>query len=325
MGFAGIARRIGGGLIVLWLVSILAFLLVHMVPGDAADVVAGEGATQEQVDVIRSQLGLDQSILKQYFDWTGNVLQGDLGRSIFDNQPVTELISSAAPVTVSLASLALILAVILGVSAGAIAATRRGSWLDGAISTLATVGVAMPSFWVAMLLVTFFAFVNPWFPATGYVPLSEGLWPWLSHIILPATALGLASAGELARQTRGAVIDVLARPYIRSARARGAGGWWLVRHHVLRNSAIPVVTILGLQAGRLLGGAIVVDPGDAGPVLAAAGDGLRPTAILLTHHHADHVGGVPSLLEHWPELPVVAEDVADAFLLRRGEDADDRW
>ena len=259
MGVSGVMRRLGGGVIVLWLVSVLAFLLVHMVPGDAADVVAGEGATQEQVDEVRSQLGLDQPIISQYLQWTGRMLQGDLGRSLFDNQPVTTLIANAAPVTISLASLALVLAVILGVGAGAIAATRRGSWLDGAISTLATVGVAMPSFWVAMLLVTFFAFVNPWLPATGYVPPSEGLWPWLSHIILPATALGLASAGELARQTRGAVIDVLARPYIRSARARGAGGWWLVRRHVLRNSAIPVVTILGLQAGRLLGGAIVVE------------------------------------------------------------------
>lgn len=259
MGVSGVARRIGGGVIVLWLVSLLAFLLVHMVPGDAADVVAGDGASQEQVDEIRSQLGLDRPILEQYVTWTGRLLHGDLGRSLFDHRPVTELIASAAPVTISLAGLALVLAVVLGVTAGALAATRRGTWLDGAISASATIGVAMPSFWVAMLLVSLFAFVNPWLPATGYVPLSEGLWPWLSHVILPATALGLASAGELARQTRGAVIDVLARPYIRSARARGAAGGWLVTHHVLRNSAIPVVTILALQAGRLLGGAIVVE------------------------------------------------------------------
>lgn len=259
MSTGTLARRFLGGLLVLWLVSVLTFLLVHMVPGDAADIAAGESATTEQVEQMRTALGLDQPMIVQYFDWSTRALQGDLGESLFSGAPISELLIEAAPATLSLTVVALIIAVLLGVSAGALAATRQGTWLDGGISAFATLGIAMPSFWVAMLLVSIFALVNPWLPATGYTPLNEGFGPWLAHVILPGAALGLASAGELARQTRGSVTDVLTKPYIRSARARGAGGWWLIRHHVLRNASIPVITVLGLQAGRLLGGAIVVE------------------------------------------------------------------
>lgn len=252
-------HRLLGGVVVLWLVSVLAFLLVYLVPGDAADVAAGENASPEQVAEIRAQLGLDRPILAQYVAWTGQVLRGDLGNSLFSGTPVLELMLQVAPVTLSLTVVALIVAVLLGVSLGSLAASRRGSWLDGVVTSFSILGIAMPSFWVAILLISIFAITLGWFPATSYVPISEGFAPWAAHVLLPGTALGLASAGVVARQTRGAVIDVLERPFVQSARARGASGWWLVRRHVLRNAAIPVVTILGLQTGNLLGGAIVVE------------------------------------------------------------------
>ncbi len=252
-------RRLGGGVLVLWLVSVTAFLLVALLPGDAAESIAGESATAADVEVIRERLGLDKPLPLQYVDWLFGVLSGDFGTSLRSGESVTGLILQAAPATFSLAGLAIVIATLISLPAGTVAALRRGGWTDRVISMFATVGIAMPSFWILMLLIIVFAQLNPWLPATGYAPLSSGLWTWLSHLLLPATALGLAVAAEMARHTRGCVVDVLSRPYIRTARARGAGGWWLVRRHVFRNAAIPVVTVLGLQIGHLVGGAIVIE------------------------------------------------------------------
>jgi peptide/nickel transport system permease protein len=254
-----VLRRIGGGVLVLWLVSLLTFALIQLLPGDAAQAIAGENATQADVDRIRHELGFDLPVIEQYFRWFSNVVTGDFGTSLYSGRPVTELIFEAAPATLSLTVMAIVIAVLVGVTAGIAAAIRQGGWLDRTITSLATFGIAMPSFWVLMLLLLPFAVLNRWLPATGYTPMSDGLWPWLSHILLPATALGLASAAELARHARGCAADVLARPYIRTARARGATGAWLIRRHVLRNAAIPVITVLGLHVGRLLGGSIVIE------------------------------------------------------------------
>lgn len=254
-----VIRRVGGGLLVLWLVSLLTFLMVRLIPGDPAEVIAGDNATVADVDRIREQLGLDRPAVEQYFSWLGGVLHGDLGSSLFTDRPVTTTIVDAAPPTLALALTAVVLAVVIGVGAGVIAGLRQGGWVDRSISTLATLGIAMPSFWVAMLLVSVFSMTLKWLPATTYVPLSRGFGPWLSHILIPAIALGLATAAELARHTRGCVSDVLTRPYIRTARSRGLSTIRLVRRHVLRNAAIPVVTVLGLQTSRLLGGTIVIE------------------------------------------------------------------
>ncbi|SHK50871.1 peptide/nickel transport system permease protein [Pseudonocardia thermophila] len=267
-----VLTRIGGGLVVLWLVSLLTFALLQLVPGDAAQLVAGDNASPERVEEIRRQLGLDQPLITQYLSWLGGILHGDLGNSVFTGDPVTAAILRAAPATLSITLVALIIAVAIGVPAGIVAGLRQGGWIDRAVSLLATVGIAMPGFWVGMLLILLFALTNPWLPATGYAPISDGIGTWLSHIIIPATALGLATGAELARHARGCVADVLERPYIRTARARGAGSFWLIRHHVLRNAAIPVVTVLGLQAGRLLGGSIVIE-------MVCGVDGLGTLAI----------------------------------------------
>ena len=269
---AAVLTRLGGGLVVLWLVSLLTFALLQLVPGDPAELVAGDSATPERVAEIRRQLGLDEPLVSQYFGWLGGIAHGDLGRSVFTGDPVTSAILRAAPATLSITLVALLIAVVVGVPAGVVAGLRRGSWPDRAVSLVATIGIAMPGFWVAMLLVLVLGLALQWLPATGYVSLGRGFGPWLSHVVVPATALGLATGAELARHARGCVADVLDRPYIRTALARGAGPWWLVRHHVLRNAAIPVVTVLGLQAGRLLGGAIVIE-------MVCGIDGLGTLAI----------------------------------------------
>ncbi|MFD2419803.1 ABC transporter permease [Amycolatopsis pigmentata] len=258
-GLYSVIRRILGGVVVLWLVSVLTFLLIHLVPGDPAEFAAGEAATPERVDAIRHQLGVDRPLLTQYFTWFGHVVRGDLGNSLFSSETVSGAIMRAAPATLSITILALLIAIAVGVPAGIIAGLRQGTWIDRAVSLMATVGIAMPGFWVGMLLVLIFSLATKWLPATGYASLSDGFGPWLQHAIIPAVALGLATGAELARHARGSVGDVLARPYIRTALARGCSTMWLIRRHILRNAAIPVVTVLGLQAGRLLGGAIVIE------------------------------------------------------------------
>lgn len=254
-----IVRRLGGGVLVLWMVSVITFALIQLLPGDAAEAIAGEYATREDVERIRREMGFDRPVVEQYVRWLLQVLSGDLGDSLYSGRPVTQLILEVAPATISLTCVAIIIAVVLGVTFGIIAAIRQGSWVDRAVTSLATFGIAMPSFWVLMLLLLPFTVMNQLLPATGYAPMSRGFGTWLSHIILPATALGLASAAELARHARGSAADVLARPYIRTARARGATGMWLISRHVLRNASIPVITVLGLHVGRLLGGSIVIE------------------------------------------------------------------
>jgi peptide/nickel transport system permease protein len=259
MSLNAVLRRLGGGLAVLWLVSIVTFGLVQLIPGDAAEAAAGEYATAHDVEVIRIRMGLDQPLLSQYWTWLTHVLQGNLGTSLQTGQPASHLILQAAPATFFLTGLAIVLAILVGVPAGSVAGLHQGKRLDSLVTAAATAGIAMPSFVVLMPLLYLFAQANRWLPATGYQPLSAGIGPWLSHLLLPSSALALAVAAELARHTRGSVVDVLSRPYIRTAEARGMTTGWLVRHHVLRNAAIPVVTVLGLEAGRLLGGVIVIE------------------------------------------------------------------
>lgn len=259
MSAAQVVKRLLHGLVVVVAVSVLAFLLVHLVPGDVANTIAGDEATVEDVERIRQEMGLDDPLPVQYGRWVGSAFQGDLGTSLITGRPVLDTLLRNAPPTLTIAGFALLFSVVVGTTSGMIAGLREGTWIDRMVSGLTTLGIAMPSFWFAMLLVIVFALNNPWLPATGYEPPSSGLLTWLKHAIIPAVALGLAPAAELARQARAGVRTVLSRPYIRTARARGASTRWLVRHHVLRNAAIPVVTVLGLQARRLIGGSVVIE------------------------------------------------------------------
>lgn len=254
-----IARRALSGVVVLIGVSILSFSLIQLLPGDTATAIAGEFATPDQVEAIRKDLGLDQPVIVQYFTWLWQVLQGNFGNSLATGRPAIDMIFESVPPTASIALVSLIISTVVGVGLGLLAALNRGRWADRLLSFLASVSISAPAFWVLLLMVLAFAVLNRWLPAVGYVPLSEGFWPWLSHILLPAIALSFMHGAEMARYTRGSVIDVLAAPYIRAARARGAIGAWLSGKHLARNSAIPIVTVLGLQVANMLGGVIVVE------------------------------------------------------------------
>lgn len=256
---AVIGRRALSGLLVLVGVSILAFSLVHLLPGDTAHAIAGEYASPEQVERVRVELGLDKPIFVQYFSWVFGVVRGDFGTSLWTGRPALEMVLESLPPSVSISLVSILISTVFGIMLGTTAALNRGGFADRVITFLASLGISMPAFWVLLILLVPLAILNRWFPAIGYVPLSEGLWPWLSHILLPATALAVAHGAELARFTRGSAIDVLSAPFIRASRARGSGGWRLTRTHVLRNAAIPVITVLGLQIGNLLGGVIVVE------------------------------------------------------------------
>lgn len=259
MRLAVIGRRALSGALVLFGVSILSFSLIQLLPGDTAAAIAGEFATPEQIEAIREELGLNQPIVVQYFAWLFQVLQGDFGTSLASGRPAIDMIFEAVPPTASIAVVSLTISTLLGLGLGLLAAVNRGRWADHVLSFLASVSISAPAFWILLLMILGFSILNRWMPAVGYVPLSAGFWPWLSHILLPAIALSFTHGAEIARYTRGSVIDVLAAPYISASRARGAAGGWLASRHLLRNSAIPIVTVLGLQLGNMLGGVIVVE------------------------------------------------------------------
>ena len=257
--FQLIVRRVLGVVPVLLVVSFLVFSLMQLVPGDPAVVAAGNNASPELIEQTRERLGLDQPFFAQYWSWLRDVVTGDLGTSLFSNQPAWDSIAARIPVTASLTALSLFWAVLIGLILGIVAGMRPGSWIDRLTTGLATLGISMPSFWVGLLLVSLFSLQNPFFPATGYVPLTEDAGAWFSHLFLPSIALGTATAAEIARQARAGVIQVMEQDYIRTAESKGLSPLVVVGKHVLKNAAIPVVTVLGLQAAHLIGGAIVVE------------------------------------------------------------------
>jgi len=243
----------------LLIVSLLVFSLVLLIPGDPAYLLAGEDATPEEVAAIREEMGLNKPVLVRYALWLAAVVQGDLGTSLFSDQPVLDVILERLPVTLSLAISAILIALSISVPAGLIAGTRPGRGLDRAVTLGSSVGLALPNFWLGLMLVLVLAIWNPWFPATGYIPISESLPGWWQHILLPAFTLGLSASAILTRQLRGAMIEVMQLDYVRTARAKGLPYRTVIAKHALKNAAIPMVTILGLQANGLLGGTVIVE------------------------------------------------------------------
>ncbi len=243
----------------LFIVSLLVFSLVLVIPGDPAYMLAGEDATPEEIAEIREDMGLNDPVLVQYGRWAGGILRGDMGTSLFSDQPVLEVLIDRLPVTLSLAFAAIVISLLISVPAGIIAGTRPGRLSDRVVTVGASAGLAIPNFWLGLMLVLVFAIWNDWLPATGYVALTESPELWLRHILLPAFTLGLAAAAILTRQLRGAMVDVMNQDYIRTARAKGLPWRKVVLKHGLKNAAIPMVTILGLQANYLLGGTVIVE------------------------------------------------------------------
>ncbi len=254
-----ILRRLLTMIPVLLLVSVLVFSLIHLIPGDPAVSILGEEATPQAVAALRAKLGLDQPIPVQYAKWLGSVLRGDLGRSIRSNQPVGEAIAERLPVTIELAILSIAISLSIAIPAGIVAAMRRNSVLDAGSTFVALLGVSLPNFFLAILLILVFGVQLQVLPPFGYQPITQGLGGNLQRMILPAITLGTALAAIVTRMMRSSLLEVLDQDYIRTARAKGLREGRMVQAHALKNALMPVVTIVGLQIGGLLGGAIITE------------------------------------------------------------------
>ncbi|ORI27318.1 ABC transporter permease [Rhodococcus sp. 1168] len=252
-------RRLLAAVPLLLIVPFLIFVLIDLTPGDPAVVLAGENPTPERLAAIRENLRLDDNVFVRYVDWVGGVLHGDLGMSFLSNQSVTELISRRMATTMSLVLFAMVIAVLVGGLLGIVAAIRPGGVIDRAVNVVASIAIAIPAFWFGLVLVSLFAVSNQIFPAFGYVPLSEGVVPWLQHLVLPGIALALLPAAEVTLQLRSALGKVLESDYILNAEARGLSKTSVMFKHALKNACIPVVTVLGFRVSEVLGGAVTIE------------------------------------------------------------------
>jgi peptide/nickel transport system permease protein len=240
-------------------VTILVFLMMHFIPGDPVALLLGDYYTEATAAAIRAQYGLDKPLHIQYFIWLKRLFIGDWGSSIIANRPIFEDLMRRLPVTLELIILSMAFALLIAVPAGVIAALRPYSWRDYGAMTTALIGVSVPEFFMGILLILFFSLLWGILPAVGYVPLTESLWGNLQHMILPAVTLGLARAALLTRLVRASMMEVIRLDYITTARAKGVREWAVVLKHALKNALIPTVTVLGLQVGFLIGGAIIVE------------------------------------------------------------------
>ncbi len=253
-------RRVLGALLVMWAVATLVFFMLRAVPGDPLAAMLFDVGDPQAAAALRSKFGLDQPVYVQYVKWFWLVLQGDLGNSIYGSRvAVTRILAEAFPRTLSLTFLAFLIAVVIAVPAGLISAMRKQSRLDHAVTVGAFLGLSMPDFWLGILLIILFASTLNWLPAVGYAPLSEGLWPWLSHLILPAIAAGTAFSAVIARMIRSAMLEVLRTEYVQVARAKGLRKWRVILVHAFPNALIPVVTVMGIVLALLMAAAVVVE------------------------------------------------------------------
>jgi peptide/nickel transport system permease protein len=244
---------------VMVLATIIVFGLLQLVPGDPAMALAGETATHERIEEIRHQYGFDKPFLVQYGTWLGNAVQGDFSKSLLSSESVTRLIAQSFPHTLTIVVLALALSLAIGIPLGILTATRGGTRTDAAISALSSVGVALPNFWLAMILVTWFALRWNLLPATGATPIAVNFWDSIRHAILPALALAAAGVAEVARQLRSALLEVLSSQYVRTLRAKGLSDAAILWKHGLKNVGVNLLTVIGLLFNRMLGGTVVVE------------------------------------------------------------------
>jgi peptide/nickel transport system permease protein len=254
-----IATRLISLVPILFGTSVVAFLLVRLVPGDPAIALLGMEADARSIAALRQQLALDQPIIVQYVTWLGHILTGDFGRSIQGGRAVFPLLMGALAPTALLSAAALVISLVIAIPAGIVAATRRNSGADYAASFLALCGLSLPSFWLGILLILTFSIYLPLFPASGYVsPLVDPI-DYLRHLVLPAVTLGAALAAATMRMTRATMLEVLRADYVRTARAKGLSRRSVIWGHALRNARIPIVTLLGIQLGQLLGGVVITE------------------------------------------------------------------
>jgi peptide/nickel transport system permease protein len=260
---------------VIVLATVAIFGLLQLVPGDPAAVIAGEYATAERIAQIRHMLGLDQPLWRQYLSWLAGALHGDLSTSLITGQPVLDEVLRRLPNTLLIVICALVLSIIVGVPLGLVAATRVDRPLDRIVTSIASLGVAVPNFWMGMILVGFFALKLGWFPTTGAVPVTQDLGGAILHAVLPATALAMSGTAEITRQLRSAMIEVLSSQYVRTLRAKGLSQARLLWLHGLKNVSLTLLTVVGLVFNRTLGATVAIEavfaiPGTGSLVVTSA-------------------------------------------------------
>ena len=257
---AYIFRRILATIPVLAVVAIFVFLLLHLTPGDPATVIAGDYASPADVERIRDRLGLNKPLHIQFFGWTERLLHGDLGTSIFSQLPVSHLIAQRIEPTIALALTTIIFAVIIAVPLGVLAAWKSGTWIDRSVMIFAVLGFSVPIFVIAYSMIWGFSIKLHWFPVQGYKSIfKDGFIPFIKHITLPTIALGFFYIALIARITRATVIEILSEDYIRTAYAKGLLPKLVLYRHALKNASVPIVTIIGIAVGLLLGGVVVTE------------------------------------------------------------------
>lgn len=252
-------RRLLSTLLVMLGISFVVFMIVHLVPGDPVRIMLGIQADQAQVEEIRHLMGFDRPLMVQYFEWLKNALQGDLGESYITGQKVSEAVAQRLPATLSLAFAALLIGVLIAVPAGVISALKSGSAWDYFAMIFSQVGVSIPDFWLGIMFILIFSLYLGWLPPSGFTKPTEDFWDWLRHLILPATTIGLISASIMTRFIRSAVLEMIAKNHVRTAKAKGLPQSRVTSRHILLNASIPIVTIIGLQLASLLGGVIIVE------------------------------------------------------------------
>lgn len=256
---AYLAKRLLSLIPVLFVVTVVTFLLIHIMPGDPAATLLGLDATSEDVASFNAQMGFDRPIIEQYADWVANVFRGDLGDSMFMHQPVSQAIAEHLGPTFSLAVFAQIIALALAIPFGIVAAYKRDSGLDHVLRGVSLLGMAVPSFLLALFLMLFVGVKLQWLPVAGYEPLSAGIWTHYRYLILPAVSLGTIQAALVTRMTRSSMLDVLNLNYIKTARSKGVGETKVLLKHAFRNAFIPVLTVIGQTFGTLVTGAVIVE------------------------------------------------------------------
>lgn len=283
-----VGKRLALAVPLVWVVMTLTFVLLRLAPGDPTVAILGERATVEQYEQARSELGLDRPFLEQYGVFLGDLVRGEVGTSLLSSREAADVVLDRLPVTLSLTIGATVMSVVLGVALGVFAALRRG-WAGQVSQVGVVIGQAVPNFWLGLVLVVVFAVQLDWFPPNGYTPLAESAGGWAHALILPIVALGLAAVGAVARMTRGSMVAVLDREYIRTLRAAGLPRSSIVFKHALKNAAIPVTTIVGLRFIGLLSSAVVIEqvfalPGVGSLAVSAASQSDYPVMQALVFY-----------------------------------------
>ena len=256
---AYILRRLLATIPVMTVVAVFVFFLLRFAPGDPAAIIAGDDATSEQIAAVRAKLGLDRPVLEQFGLWVWGMMQGDFGTSIFSNLPVTRLIAQRIEPTLALTLSTLLVAVLLAIPLGVLAAARARRLTDRLVMLFSVMGFAMPVFLVGYVLIYVFAMKLGWFPVQGYVPLSQGVGPWAERLVLPSLALGITYMALIARTTRASMLEVLSQDYIRTANSKGLASSRVLLLHALKNAAVPIVTVIGIGVALLISGVVITE------------------------------------------------------------------